>query len=128
MTSTTTTATMTAVDRLALFCGWFDLTPPKVRKRKGGIYLTDDLIAWMDEHGMSTKWLVDGCTKDEAIAYREMWIEDRKMNDLLAEFDSIELGLLTSALEDHRDGRAPFEIARQGWRDAVLAYRAERAA
>ncbi|MBO4169696.1 hypothetical protein [Cereibacter azotoformans] len=129
MTSATTTETMTAVDRLALFCEWFDLTPPKVRKRLGDIVLTPDFIKWADESGASINWLAEGGTMEEAAAYREKWLEDRKMKDLLANFDSIEFGFLRDAFRDHQEGRvASLEIAMQGWRDAVLAYRAGRAA
>ena len=56
--------------RIAQWCEWFNLTPPKLRVRKGQIYLSPELINWADASDISLNWLFMGDVKGLASAYR----------------------------------------------------------
>lgn len=56
--------------RIAQWCEWFDLTPPKLMIRKGKIYLNAELHNWADASDISLDWLFMGDVKGLARAYR----------------------------------------------------------
>ena len=56
--------------RIAQWCEWFDLTPPKLTVRRGAVYLTDDLHAWLVQAGASFDWILCGDMRIMATTYR----------------------------------------------------------
>ena len=56
--------------RIAQWCAWYDLTPPKLMIRKGKICLNAELHNWADNADISLDWLFMGEVKVMANAYR----------------------------------------------------------
>jgi hypothetical protein len=98
--------------RIAAFCKHFNVDPPgKLKVRKGAVYLTDDLLAWLKFTGASIDWILLGDPLCMAATYRQKWAEDQEVIGALRKLSDDEVALFGEALA--------------GWRAAVEARRAK---
>lgn len=117
----------TMEERIAAFCEWFGVEPPRVEYDEeegpaGGPLLNDDLWNWFMASGASFDWIICGDPRPMAGAYRRDVAQEHRLLNVLAKFDDEEQRLLAEALSQHEDG-APIEAALEGWRVAVEAHR-----
>lgn len=97
--------------RIAAFCKQFEVDPPgKLKVRKGGVCMTNELLAWFKFTGASIDWILLGDPMCMAATYRKKWAEDQELIGALSHLDDTECRMFTEALE--------------GWRAAVEARRA----
>lgn len=103
--------------RITEWCEWFDIAPPKLKTRKGEVYLTDELHAWMMAAGASFDWIFRGDAKAMAAAYRR---------DLFARLDA---GDKAAAQAEEDEGEPDPELVEflrrmDEERDVIELYRA----
>ncbi|MFN3824100.1 MAG: hypothetical protein ACK4RN_08990 [Pseudorhodobacter sp.] len=113
--------------RIAEHCEWFDLTPPKLKVRKGSVYLTDELHDWMQESGASFDWMVCGEVKAMAAAYRISVSDQRRMIEATKGYDKTEREMLIVALRAVADNRMSVDDAMGAFREVFEERRAQMA-
>lgn len=111
--------------RIAQFCGWFDVEPPKLRIRKGEVYLTDEFIAWFRATGASIDWIVLGDVRPMAATVRKQHLEDEKILAPFRQLDEEEQKRFLVFVEEIRDGR-PFDEARADMDAWIAEHRAKK--
>lgn len=114
--------------RLRDFCAWFDLEMPPVRRQRGDILMTRELLEFADREGLSLDWFITGCAKPMAAAARRAWRQDATLRRLVAAFDKTEQGFLLEALQEQQAGHTTIDAALEAWRQRVEEHRAAQAA
>lgn len=84
--------------RIAAFCKHFDNTAPKLRVRKGSVYLTDELLDWFNLSGASMDWILFGDALSMAGAYRGRITTDREFGPIVRGFDDAEQKMMLATL------------------------------
>ena len=110
--------------RIAQWCEWFALQPPKLKVRKGQIYLTPELTTWADAADISLDWLFMGDVRVMASAYRREREAERQSLALVRSFDAPEQRMLAAALKSVADGLVTNEDASAAFTAAVQERRA----
>jgi hypothetical protein len=105
--------------RIAEWCAWFKLEPPKLKIRKGEMYLTDSLAGWLGTSGASYDWILCGDAKCMAVVYREKYQHEARLQKAVAALDDVEVGLLLDALRGPIAAGVPVEEAMAAFREAV---------
>lgn len=118
MTQNTTEA------RIAQFAEWFDLELPALEYEEGSVLLTDTLLQWCNDSGVSLDWIFCGDPKGMAIAYRAEFERQRPFRDILRGFDRTEQRFLADALEADHAGTASLQDALATFKGKVEAHRA----
>lgn len=113
-------------ERIAEWCAWFDLAPPKLRVRKDSVYMNDELWQWLRNSGTSFDWVFCGDARSMAHIFRQRELETMKFNELLSGFDATEQDLMLEALKAHRSGKITFDEAIAKFQTDIAAYRADR--
>jgi len=94
--------------RIAEFCEWFDVEPVKIKARKGMVYLTDDLMAWINANGASIDWIVYGRAKGMAATFRQKYArkpEEEEFLRLIGRFSTAEQEIILAGIRDFAAGR-----------------------
>lgn len=58
--------------RIAQFCDWFEIVPPKLTIRHGKIILTEQLLTWCRDSGASLDWIFAGEVRGMAQGWRTL--------------------------------------------------------
>ncbi len=114
--------------RIAQFCDWFEVQPPKLKTRMGKVYLTDELAAWLDDTGASYDWIFLGDAKGMSAAYRNYHIGTRETLKAVQGFDAVEKQALITALRLVVAKQVPIEEALAAFKVAVEEHRASKVA
>lgn len=113
--------------RLREFCLWFDLEMPKLRKYRGRIQMTDELLKFADREGLSLDWFVCGDAGVMAAAARRVWQQEREFAGIVRQLDDREKEILKEAMLASLDQRMPMRDALAACQVAIDRYRAEKA-
>lgn len=111
--------------RIAEFCDWFNVEPPRLRVRKGSVYLTRELTDWFTSTGASIDWILLGNMKSMAAAARERNLEDEKILGPFRQLDKEEQAIFLEGMIASQDGRA-MEQALTEVRTRIEAHRAQK--
>lgn len=110
--------------RIAQWCSWFDMPPPKVRVRKGELLFTPELQNWMDAADMSLDWAFMGNAKVMGMAYRARRQGERDARIIASAFDPDEKRMLIVALKSVGEGLISNEDAIAAFTTAIQERRA----
>ena len=111
--------------RIAQWCKWFDVPPPKVKVRKGEILFTPDLQNWADAADICLNWLFMGDARVMGMAYRARRQAERETSIIASGFDADEKRMLIVALKSVADGLVTNEDAIAAFTAAIQERRAE---
>ncbi|TNC74149.1 hypothetical protein [Rubellimicrobium roseum] len=113
--------------RIAACCDWFGLTPPTLTYDEedpaGGPLMTDALLDWMLDSGVSLDWLISGEVKGMAAVFRRATLKEKEFTNALKQFDDVEVRLLHDAVKARLEQGIPLEQALEGWKAGVQAHR-----
>ena len=96
--------------RIASFCNRFEVAAPKIKTRKGEVYLTDELMKWVGDTGASIDWIFLGDPMPMAAAYRKEQLSLSDVLGVMRKLDPEESAMFLEAIE--------------GWKAACEARRA----
>jgi len=114
--------------RIRQFCEWFDLEMPVLEYEDGDIAVTEELIEWVREAGVSLDWVFCGDVKSMAIAYRQDRQQMADWAKIIERFDSGEQKIMAKALRRHHEGRCSLDDALSQMTSDITTYRAGGAA
>lgn len=110
-------------DRIRQWCEWFDLPMPKVRSRKGSVYLTDELYSWMIEAGANFDWIFCGKMNGMAESYRKSALGQRSFLRATRHLDENESRILQVCMKSTANGTATVDDAIAAMTLAIAEYR-----
>ena len=97
--------------RLAQFCAWFELTPPRLKVARTGVCRTDELAVWVQSVGISWDWLFLGDAHGMAQAFRRANSPVAEARKLVAAMTDEQLRLSQIAARAYVDGVVTFDDA-----------------
>ena len=100
--------------RIAQYCDWFAINPPKVRVGPKGILFTDELNAFLDAEGVCLDWLFRGDVRALVVAWRKDAAQKNRVAATVKNLTDRQKRAFVAGLRAYTELGVPFDDAMAG--------------